>query len=267
MILLIDGDVLLYRFGFRGQFSVDWDNDGDEHIWIYPELTVYEMMKFINDLKIRAGCKSVRVCLSGSSSEIFRYKILSTYKHNRWDAEKPEMFWFLKDILCKQTEVIQKPCLEADDCMGIMSTKRPDKCVIASIDKDLQQIPGWYLNWDKHTEPQYIRQEDADRWFYEQILSGDSTDGYSGVPNIGPKCANRIINSVYADVANPTKADIWERIVMEYNKKGLSEDYALMMARMARILRAEDWDEENQEPIYWLPEGDMYMSRRLLTSL
>jgi len=252
MILLIDGDVLLYRFGWRGQEGADWDGDGEKTDWLVnEEMTVDEMHEFIRHLKKTTRCKKARLCLSGP--EVFRYDILSTYKHNRKDVQKPQLYHKLKTEIYEHYNVIEKVKLEADDCLGIMSTLKPDKCIIASIDKDLTQIPGWYFNWDKMTEPVYIPEEQANLKFYEQILTGDPGDGFSGVPGIGPVKATKIINEVYADVTNPTEDDFWDAIVTAYHKKELSEEYALKQARMARILRADDWDETNQLPIYWRP--------------
>jgi DNA polymerase-1 len=42
-------------------------------------------------------------------------------------------------------------------------------------------------------------------------------------------------------------------VVDAYLKAGLTEEDALMNARMARILRAEDWDFENNEVKLWTP--------------
>ena len=38
--------------------------------------------------------------------------------------------------------------------------------------------------------------------------------------------------------------------------KDLSEDVALLNARLARILTAEDYDFEKQQPILWNPSSD-----------
>ena len=38
-----------------------------------------------------------------------------------------------------------------------------------------------------------------------------------------------------------------------FEKKGLTEDDALLQARVARILRASDYDFKKKEPIMWTP--------------
>jgi len=250
MRLLVDGDVLLYRFGWRGQEDFDWDGDGDLTNFI-PDAdeTIEELHEFLERLKFDCSCSSVRICLSGPSKSIFRYEILPTYKHNRKDKVKPLLMERLREELVNNYMIFQKDVLEADDCLGIMSTKRPNKYVIASIDKDLIQIPGWYFNWDKMDEPEFVDLESANFFFWKQVLMGDPVDGFSGCPGIGEKRATKLIHQVWDE----PEEDIWATIVDAYAKKGLEESYVLTQARVARILRVEDWDEKNQKPILWTP--------------
>jgi hypothetical protein len=46
---------------------------------------------------------------------------------------------------------------------------------------------------------------------------------------------------------------VWRAIVAAYEKAGKDVAYALTMARVARILRASDYDFDNQRPILWTP--------------
>ena len=80
-------------------------------------------------------------------------------------------------------------------------------------------------------------------WFYTQVLTGDSTDNYPGCPGIGPKKAADILNKELS----------WTSVVNAYLKAGLTEEDALLQARMARILQASDWNSKQQEPILWTP--------------
>ncbi len=60
---------------------------------------------------------------------------------------------------------------------------------------------------------------------------------------IGPKTASRLLD----EAAN------WDTVVNAYEKAGLTEEDALVQARVARILRASDYDQSTQEPILWTP--------------
>ena len=70
-----------------------------------------------------------------------------------------------------------------------------------------------------------------------QVLTGDATDGYPGLPGLGPVGAEKVL--LGRDLLDELKC--WEAIVAAYVKKGLTEADALVQARMARILRAEDY--------------------------
>jgi DNA polymerase-1 len=136
--------------------------------------------------------------------------------------------------------------LEADDVMGVMATKEPDDHVIATIDKDLDQIPGRHFNWNKNKK-YTVNSLKADRLFYTQIMAGDPTDNYYGIKGVGPVAAKKLLDET-------PKHRRWEEILKLFISKGYTEEYALQMARVARICRAEDYNFETEEPILWTPK-------------
>ena len=89
---------------------------------------------------------------------------------------------------------MSKPGLEADDVCGLLSTKPENKkqCVVVSNDKDLKTIPGM-LYRPMSDEMLSVTEQEADKNFLTQCLTGDSTDGYPGVPGIGPKKAEALL--------------------------------------------------------------------------
>ena len=96
----------------------------------------------------------------------------------------------VKEFYSKHYEVYLRPRLEADDCMGILSTHKtlvPGERIIVSNDKDMQTIPGLLFNPAKDKKPRRISELEADRFFMYQTLVGDTTDGYPGCYGIGPK--------------------------------------------------------------------------------
>lgn len=129
--------------------------------------------------------------------------------------------------------------------MGILSTHPklvPGKRIIVSEDKDLQTIPGWIWNPAKDAKPRYISEEQADYFHLYQTLVGDTTDGYKGCPGIGKTKAPGILQE-----------GGWEAVRSAYARKGLTEEDALLQARVARICRASDYDFKKQEVILWNP--------------
>jgi DNA polymerase-1 len=50
---------------------------------------------------------------------------------------------------------------------------------------------------------------------------------------------------------NLHRVGAWGAIKFAYEEQGLTEDDALLQARLARILRWDDWDNENGVPRLW----------------
>jgi DNA polymerase-1 len=46
----------------------------------------------------------------------------------------------------------------------------------------------------------------------------------------------------------------WPIVLEAFLKAGLTEQDALTQARLARILRFSDWDNETKQPILWSPK-------------
>jgi len=49
-------------------------------------------------------------------------------------------------------------------------------------------------------------------------------------------------------------ANHWETVVSCYEAAGLTEEDALLNARMARILTADLWNASTQRPVLWRPD-------------
>jgi DNA polymerase-1 len=75
-------------------------------------------------------------------------------------------------------------------------------------------------------------------------MAGDQTDGYAGIPGIGIKRAEALLDA---------NGCTWQTVVEAFAAKDLSEDVALLNARLAKILQYEDYDFTNQEPRLWSP--------------
>ena len=182
------------------------------------------------------------VILFFSDSVNFRKEILPEYKGHR-NRKKPCGYKRVINALKNTHEVIIMPTLEADDAMGIYATKNPGN-IICSPDKDMRQIPGKLYNMEEIT---LISDTDGPKWHLVQSCSGDQTDGYSGCPGIGVKRATTLFEN---------KGYSWETVVEMYEEKDLTEEDALINARLARILTVDDYDFEKHKPIQWTPKAD-----------
>lgn len=247
--LLIDGDILVFQIASACQSgAVDW-GDG---VYSPPVADLNEAKGRFRDkiAALKAGCAAddVKIALKGEGN--FRRRILPTYKANRNNLIPPMLRAPLMAWLLKHPQVVSRPLLEGDDVLGILATDRKTGeakpgVLIWSIDKDLRQIPGKHLDSDfRITE---VSVQEGDRLHMLQTLTGDATDNYSGCPGLGPKRADALLAA---------EDYWWPLVVKAYAAKGLTEEYALAQARVARILRATDYDYKERKPILWIPPGD-----------
>jgi DNA polymerase-1 len=248
-ILLIDGDIEVYRQACVNEQTIDW-GDGVETTHLTPEVAQANLDDIIVYWTEKFEARYVYVCLGSSNN--FRKKLMPEYKHFRKKTKEPMLRYDLINYVSMNYNVISWDTLEADDVMGIMSTGplladlgRP---VIISMDKDMKQIPGLLYNPTRSDDGIVkVSKEDADYWFYLQVLMGDPTDGYKGIPGVGIKRAEKILLEV------TTEEEYWPAIVEAYEAKGLTEEDAILNARMARILRWEDYNYATKEVILWTP--------------
>ena len=240
MKLLIDCDYIVYKCCAAAETELDF---GDDVIVVTSKFSdAYKcVQRDIEKIK-REFPFYEEMILFFTSPNNFRKKILPEYKGHR-NRKKPCGFKRVINQLKKDYKVIVKDTLEADDTMGIYATKYPGN-IIVSPDKDMKQIPGKLYNFDETVD---ITPEEGARWHLIQTMSGDNTDGYSGVPGIGIKRAEKIFSE---------KGYTWRAVVETFEEKGMTEADALVNARLARILTYDDYDEAKKEPILWTAPSD-----------
>jgi DNA polymerase-1 len=243
--LLIDGDVVAYKAAAAVESEIDWGDD----LWtLHSDLDEAKTV-VLNQLlgwKDRLEAKDIIVAFSDSLN--FRKDIYPLYKSNRKGKRKPVAYRPLVEWMTEAWSTFVRPGLEGDDVLGILSTSDQiikGTKIIISVDKDFKTIPGWFFNPDKDVTPQFYDEGDADRWHMLQTLTGDATDGYPGLPGCGPKGAEKVLDVPHTEW--------WSAVVEAYEKKGLTEEDALIQARCARILRAEDYDFKQKEVKLWTP--------------
>ncbi len=207
---------------------------------------------------VRSWCRGVGTdsfTLVFSGAENFRKKLNKDYKANRKDKSKPVLLPKVVSYLKSKYPCMEQEGLEADDLMSIKASTYPHgKGIIVSIDKDMASVPGWLYNPDANSRPYKVSEAAAIRSWLTQTLTGDPVDGYSGCPKIGAVKAKQILQNCYS------LTEAWRAVVRAFEGAGLTEDDALLQARMARILRAEDWDDEKEEIKLWHPTTSTALS-------
>lgn len=249
--LLIDADMYAYKACTSVEKEIDWGNnlytfhvDLEEAKAYVEDAIEYSIESALQKHKY-SGKYSPILCFTDDNGRNFRKKILPTYKANR--GKKPLAYAALKKYLKDTYDSCQIDYLEADDCLGILSTLQnyKDNCIMISGDKDINTLAGYHYDFIKD-EYYHVSQEEADVFFLQQVLTGDTTDGYSGCPSVGKVTAARLLKE------SPT----WETVVKTYEKKGLTEEDALVQARVARILRSTEYDFKTGSVIMWKPKEE-----------
>lgn len=238
-MLLIDSDFLAYKAAQACEIGIDFGEDV-----IIAQSQFSEVLKvFHNELnKVTKAMMEDNFILYFSSTKNFRKKIYPDYKGHRM-KRKPLGYKRLVNYCRENHNFKLIEGLEADDTIGIEATRFADpNNIIVSPDKDMRQIPSTL--WDMKDDVVEITKDDGDRWHLIQSLSGDPTDGYSGCPGIGVKRATELLDK------NENK---WEAVCKAYRDRGLSDDDALLNARLAKILQKEDFDHDRNQPILWTP--------------
>lgn len=245
MKALIDGDILVYNCGFAGNkkkyrvagidfdkkkeavsFCEDTDIPVEEILVIETvdplEFTLHSVKLQIQSILRATKADDYTIYLSGKDN--FREKLAFTrkYKGNRDPSHKPAQYNEIKQYLIDTWQAVVVNGMEADDAMGIEQyrghcSEEPDTdCVICTLDKDLNMIPGMHYNWRK-ADMYYVDDEQARYNFYKQLLTGDPVDNIQGVPKIGEKTAEKLLKGKTAE----EMAEICqEQYYMGYYKHG-----------------------------------------------
>ena len=235
MKLLIDADYIVYKSCAGAEDEI---NFGDDVILVVSKFSeaLSNVQRELSKIKNNFMWDVPEMVLFFSDSVNFRKKILPSYKGHR-NRKKPCGYRRVITELSKRYKVIRIPELEADDAMGIYATANPGN-IIVSPDKDMRQIPGKLYNLDEVVD---ITPEEGYRWHLIQTMAGDQTDGYAGVPGIGIKRAVALFDE---------HGYTWDTVVKAFTDKDMTEEDALINARLAKILTTNEYD---GQVIPWTP--------------
>lgn len=223
--VFVDGDVIVYRCGFAAERNTYRYTDSDGSVTevpTYKELLALQKERgegtvdkahhvepvenALSNVKgqIAQICSDVAdgfdvsvkrihpiVMLSGSTNYRNDIATLRPYKGGRDPTHKPVHGPAILDYLDRKYDTMYSENEEADDMMGylqVSALRRGETTCIATIDKDLDMIPGPHFNFNRNTF-YHVEPADGDRFFYYQLITGDSTDNIGGIPRMGPKKA------------------------------------------------------------------------------
>ena len=168
--------------------------------------------------------ESVEVYLSGSTN--FRNGIATIptfkkdgtavqgYKANRKDNDRPYWYKRIRDYMIERWDAVVFEGIEADDALAIQQWAEDEydpQTIIATIDKDLLNVPGWHYNVLKK-DSGFVTFKDAQVNFYRQCLTGDTTDNIPGLYRVGKKKAEALIHE------GMTEQEMYDTVLVEYIK-------------------------------------------------
>jgi 5'-3' exonuclease len=256
MKVLIDGDIIRYSCGFasdqyeyevggvvfsgRREASKYCEANGiDKDVikeTIEPEpveFCLHSVKKLIGSIVEKTGAHEYEVFLTGKGNFREELATLAPYKGTR-STRKPYWYKEIGTYLKEKHGAIEVTGQEADDAMGIAQCQTLDTTCIASLDKDMDMIPGEHYNWRK--DQQYsVTVEDALMAFYKQLLTGDRSDNIPGIHGVGPIKAAKMLSDC------KTEEEMWERVLEEYsNRTHYSYKDVLQIARLLWIRREPD---------------------------
>ena len=208
----IDGDVVAYAVSFKSQ------KEGDD-----LEDTLLATTAFLRSIINACGDEGI-IYLTGNNNFRFKEAVEGhPYKGHRKDNPKPAFLADVRHHMIQEFDAEVQERQEADDALSIAA------CTlgygIATIDKDLNGCPGWHYNWRKE-EVYYVSELEANRFFYEQMLTGDPTDNIPGLYKMVGQKATAKIKAPLEEMTDPTEMFNYVRGVYldGYEKVGMCLD-------------------------------------------
>jgi len=250
--LLIDGDLYAYVESIAVEEVVQWETKpGLFTLHSNVEPAEANFNSLVRRLQRELGADKVIVALSDPDQRNWRVDLWPAYKAHRRKIgmRKPICYAALLQRIKERWQTAHFPRLEGDDVLGWLAGNpaiEGDK-IIVSIDKDMHTIPnvGIFNTRTEELTPGHSV-ETADYHHMLQTLVGDTSDGYPGCPGVGKVSAPKLLVET---------EDMWEAVRYAFIKKKLTEEDAIMQARLARILRFEDFNIKKGTIRLWQPAG------------
>jgi DNA polymerase-1 len=234
---LIDGDPVIYRAGFSADNAIK-----RPYLEANPGASPEEVAEFVaNEDYIHHALGNVKTFLESITERFnpeyklfvhgggnFRDKVatIKPYKGNRDRNHVPKYKNEIYSYMCDVWNAYSIRGMESDDAICIEQHRNTDKySVIVSIDKDiLNGMYGWSYN-PMRDELKFTTPQEANNFFFWQMLVGDTSDNIPGINRIGPKKASAVIEAAGGDTDKVREAvkslyqkqygEEWERAYRE----------------------------------------------------
>jgi len=269
----IDGDVLRYELGAVAQKKESVF--GKEFYIPWPNKQVQDLVdNRINQIVDRSGATDYTVYLSGGENFRINVATIVPYKGNRVSA-KPYHWGTIGDHLRSAFGAIEIWGAEADDILSLHGRSNPDEYIIASRDKDVRIVPCFHYSWKcGESQPEipvhrvevlgevyctrspsggYSLKGNGLKFFYGQVLVGDSIDNYKGCKGCGPAKAAELLTSC------TNETELYERTLGQYLRAYGPDDALWRLKENAQLAWMLD-----DATITEMPENKLYVSPNAL---
>jgi 5'-3' exonuclease len=254
MLLLIDGDILAFKSckprwqkkaKMLGNVSfVSLDDEGDKVPLEYTkeEDTQYlreswsEFQSSLERLMDQFYTKDFLMAVKGDNN--FRNTIYDQYKaHRVSDAAAPLTTTFvpaIRTLAVNEELAIRAHGRETDDYIRIWAEEARaagEPFVVCSVDKDLKCIEGkhWLIHHKKMVEMDKL---EAMKFYYGQLIMGDTTDNIPGIPGMGPVAAKKLLIDCI------TEEDCQEAVVSAYIS-AFEDDWAEFLLSNGKMIHLQ----------------------------
>lgn len=194
-VAILDMDSIAFAMGWGNKIP-DGNGDylrDDKGRLIYEDKTEDQLIISIDETmkSILESCNCTHYIgfIKGKNTGNHRYKAKSDYKSNR-PPESPKWWYFVKGYLESVYNVYPVNNIEVDDAVNITRLNIKDSFIVA-IDKDLLHLEGTHYNW-RTGEFKTVTSEEAETYFWEDMIVGQPGDGVSGIPGKGKAYASKI---------------------------------------------------------------------------
>lgn len=230
MKVLFDGDVIAYRASAHKVL----DPFGGKR-----DCTVKEALEKVDEIINLTfnncgipfwGPQDYSMYITGKTN--FRYKVAEDYKGNRKDVPKPEHLPKVREYLLEKYNAEVSIDEEADDLISKEATLLKYNCIIATVDKDLKQIPCGFYNF-MDCSLTWVTKEQSEFYFWQQVLTGDRVDAVEGLKGVGPKKSEKILEGISGN------SEYFNKCLDTYKECGKTEEDLLKAARLLWLRRYE----------------------------
>ena len=205
-VVHIDADFLAYMMSAEKADGTDTKTFDDMK---------HNTVVFADTIKGLAGATHLHMHLTPSTSNKggrYEQAIQKQYQGNRLDKPKPRYLNILREWMNAHFPCTMHQNCEADDGMSSMqyaAIARGERSlsIIATKDKDLNQVPGLHVDWDTgaivdadefgstylyNRNGQQVLKGFGQKFFWAQMLMGDTADNTQGLPKLPGYVLNEI---------------------------------------------------------------------------